>query len=195
MPRASPRVVSSPPGPRSPVWERPMNAAPRDRVRLMTRKLAGPGDTMDATGWQPDGWDAHTRIGVLAPHADVGPESELQALAPQGVRIYGARVLFTAMGSGGVMDPTIPHAPVRAFAEPPSDRRARASARPPDADRQPSVALGRPPCRRERRRRARLRAPVRHPPRTTTGMTRGGHRGRPRRRPESESAPASASQR
>ena len=60
-----------------------------------------------------------TRVGVLAPHADVGPESELQAMAPHGVRIYGSRVLFTAMGSGGVMDPTIPHAPVRAFAEPP----------------------------------------------------------------------------
>jgi maleate isomerase len=74
---------------------------------------------MNATRWRPDGWDAHTRIGVLAPHADVGPESELQAIAPRGVRIYGARVLFTAMGSGGVMDSTIPHAPVRAFAEPP----------------------------------------------------------------------------
>jgi maleate isomerase len=74
---------------------------------------------MNAPSWRPDGWDAHTRIGVLAPHADVGPESELQAMAPPGVRIYGGRVLFTAMGSGGVMDPTIPHAPVRAFAEPP----------------------------------------------------------------------------
>lgn len=71
------------------------------------------------TEWQADGWEARTRIGVLTPHADVGPESELQAMAPAGVRIHGARVLFTAMGSGGVMDPTIPHAPVRAFAEPP----------------------------------------------------------------------------
>jgi maleate isomerase len=74
---------------------------------------------MNAPSWRPDGWDAHTRIGVLAPHADVGPESELQAMAPEGVRIHGARVLFTAMGSGGVMDPTVPLAPVRAFAEPP----------------------------------------------------------------------------
>jgi maleate isomerase len=85
----------------------------------MTRELVKVAGTVNPTSWQPDGWDAHTRIGVLAPHADVGPESELQAMAPQGVRIYGARVLFTAMGSGGVMDPTIPHAPVRAFAEPP----------------------------------------------------------------------------
>ena len=83
----------------------------------MNRELVKVADTMNAT-WQPDGWDAHTRIGVLAPHADVGPESELQAMAPRAVRIYGARVLFTAM-SGGAMDPTIPHAPVRAFAEPP----------------------------------------------------------------------------
>jgi maleate isomerase len=74
---------------------------------------------MTGTSWQPDGWDARIRIGVLAPHADVGPESELQALAPAGVRVHGSRVLFAAMGSGGVMDSTIPHAPVRAFAEPP----------------------------------------------------------------------------
>jgi len=33
---------------------------------------------MSARSWQPDGWDAQVRIGVLAPHADVGPESELR---------------------------------------------------------------------------------------------------------------------
>lgn len=69
--------------------------------------------------WQPDGWDARTRIGLLTPHADVGPESEFQAMAPVTVGIYGARVPFGAMGAGGIMDPTIPLAPVRAFAEPP----------------------------------------------------------------------------
>jgi maleate isomerase len=74
---------------------------------------------MSARSWQPDGWDAQVRIGVLAPHADVGPESELQAMAPPGVRIHAARVLFTAMGPGGAMDPTIPHAPILAFAAPP----------------------------------------------------------------------------
>jgi maleate isomerase len=74
---------------------------------------------MTESTWRPDGWDARTRIGVLAPHADVGPESELQAMAPEGVRIHGARVPFAAMGPGGAMDRTIPHAPVRAFAEPP----------------------------------------------------------------------------
>jgi len=59
------------------------------------------------------------RIGLLIPHADVGPESELQAMAPLSVRIHGTRVPFGAMAAGGGMDPTIPLAPVRAFAEPP----------------------------------------------------------------------------
>ena len=69
--------------------------------------------------WKRDGWEATVRIGVLTPHADVGPELELQAMAPPGVAIHATRVPFGAMGAGGVMDPTIPLAPVRAFAEPP----------------------------------------------------------------------------
>jgi maleate isomerase len=69
--------------------------------------------------WRPDGWDVGWRIGVLTPHADVGPESELRAMAPSDVGIYAARVPFGAMAAGGAMDPTIPLAPVRAFAEPP----------------------------------------------------------------------------
>jgi maleate isomerase len=69
--------------------------------------------------WRRDGWEAGVRIGVLVPHADVGPESELAAMAPSGVGIHAARVPFGAMGAGGAMDPTIPLAPVRAFAEPP----------------------------------------------------------------------------
>jgi hypothetical protein len=36
--------------------------------------------------WQPDGW-GQIRIGVLTPHADVGPESEFHALAPDGISI------------------------------------------------------------------------------------------------------------
>jgi maleate isomerase len=73
----------------------------------------------EKTRWKRDGWEATTRIGVLTPHADVGPESELQAMAPTGVGIHATRVPFGAMAAGGVMDPTIPLAPVRAFAEPP----------------------------------------------------------------------------
>ena len=69
--------------------------------------------------WQPDGWDVRTRIGVLTPHADVGPESEIRAMAPESVGVHAARVPFGAMAAGGVMDPTIPLAPVAAFVEPP----------------------------------------------------------------------------
>ena len=69
--------------------------------------------------WHRDGWDATARVGVITPHADVGPESELQAMAPGGVVVHGARVRFGAMGAGGAMDPTIALEPVRAFAGPP----------------------------------------------------------------------------
>ncbi|WP_406366518.1 maleate cis-trans isomerase [Streptomyces sp. NBC_01546] len=69
--------------------------------------------------WQPDGWDVRVRLGVLTPHADVGPESELRAMAPADVGLHAARVPFGAMAAGGAMDPTIPLAPVRAFAGPP----------------------------------------------------------------------------
>ncbi len=71
------------------------------------------------TRWKRDGWEASVRVGVLTPHADVGPESELQAMAPPGVAIHATRVPFGGMAAGGGMDPTIPLAPVRAFAEPP----------------------------------------------------------------------------
>lgn len=74
---------------------------------------------MAVSRWVPDGWDSAVRIGVLVPHADVGPESELRAMAPPGVCIHGARVPFGAIRSGGGMDPTIALEPVRRFAEPP----------------------------------------------------------------------------
>lgn len=69
--------------------------------------------------WQNDGWNVRVRLGVLTPHADVGPESELRAMAPADVGIHAARVPFGAMQPGGRMDETIPLAPIRAFAEPP----------------------------------------------------------------------------
>jgi maleate isomerase len=69
--------------------------------------------------WSPDGWGAVTRLGLLIPHADVGPESELEAMAPDDVIIHATRVPFDAMTAGGTMDPTISLEPVRAFAEPP----------------------------------------------------------------------------
>lgn len=69
--------------------------------------------------WRPDGWEARWRIGVLTPAGDVGPESELRAMAPAGVAVHGARVGFAARGPGRDR-PTIAMEPVRAFAEPPS---------------------------------------------------------------------------
>ena len=68
--------------------------------------------------WQPDGW-AQTRIGVLTPHADVVPETEFGALAPDGISIHTMRVPFGAYKAGGTMDRIIADDPVRAFAEPP----------------------------------------------------------------------------
>jgi maleate isomerase len=68
--------------------------------------------------WQPDG-GARTRIGVLTPHADVWPEAEFVAMAPDGISIHAARIPFGAYRPGGTMDPTIAADPVRAFADPP----------------------------------------------------------------------------
>jgi maleate isomerase len=70
--------------------------------------------------WQPDGWAFRARIGVLVPHAAIGTESELAAMAPDGVSIHAARVYLGAMRDGGLMDPTIALEPVRAFTDPPA---------------------------------------------------------------------------
>ncbi len=69
--------------------------------------------------WQPDGWSFRARLGVIVPHAAIGTESELQAMAPEGVSIHATRVPLGVMRAGGVMDPTIALEPVRAFADPP----------------------------------------------------------------------------
>jgi maleate isomerase len=68
--------------------------------------------------WQPDSW-SKTRIGVLTPHADVNPESEFNAMAPEGISIHAARIPLSAYKPGGIMAPTIADDPVRAFADPP----------------------------------------------------------------------------
>ena len=70
--------------------------------------------------WANDGWGWRARIGVLVPHADVNPESEFNAMAPDGVSIHSARVPFGGMGRGGRMDPTISQDPVRGIVEPPA---------------------------------------------------------------------------
>jgi maleate isomerase len=69
--------------------------------------------------FQPDGW-GQTRIGVLTPHADIVPETEFNALAPDGFSIHAARVPFGGYRPGGSMDPTIANDPVRAIADPPA---------------------------------------------------------------------------
>ena len=69
--------------------------------------------------WQPDGWGFRARLGILVPHAAIGSESELAAMAPAGVSIHATRVPLGVMRAGGLMDPTIALEPVRAFADPP----------------------------------------------------------------------------
>ena len=51
----------------------------------MTIQAHQPGaeaQTPDTGRWNNDGWDVTARLGVVVPHADVGPESELRAMAP-----------------------------------------------------------------------------------------------------------------
>jgi len=70
--------------------------------------------------WQPDGWGARARIGILMPHFDIGPEAEFAAMAPAGVSIHSTRVPIGLTMPGTATDPGIALAPVRAFAEPPA---------------------------------------------------------------------------
>jgi len=74
---------------------------------------------MNTLTWQDDGWNPAVRIGVIAPHADVGPESEIRAMLPAGIGLHSARMHFAAMRPGGIMDPKIPHGPVKSFTDPP----------------------------------------------------------------------------
>jgi maleate isomerase len=69
--------------------------------------------------WRPDGWGFRARLGLLVAHASIGAESELRAMAPEGVSLHAARAYLGVMRAGGVMDPTIALEPVRAFADPP----------------------------------------------------------------------------
>src|SRR5215471_14870539 len=126
--------------------------------------------------WQPDGW-AQTRIGVLTPHADVVPETEFGALAPDGISIHAMRVPFGAYKVGGAMDRTIADDPVRAFAEPPlvDDAAEVLAAAPLHA----SVCFGFEPgrrarCRRNRARRHAIRARLEWR-RDRDGKRNGGH--------------------
>jgi maleate isomerase len=74
---------------------------------------------VDDREWRRDGWDADTRIGLLTPAGDVGPEAEFKAMSPSTVTVHASRVPFAAMRQRGAMDPTIALEAVRAFAQPP----------------------------------------------------------------------------
>lgn len=75
--------------------------------------------TMQDKIFRPDGWSAAARLGLVVPHADVGPEAECAALGGSQVSVHGARINFSAMRAGGEMDPKIPHDPVESFTRPP----------------------------------------------------------------------------
>ena len=61
--------------------------------------------------WNPDGWDAGVRIGVLTPHADIGPESELLVAAP--LHAIGGNG-FRAVGVIAALESRLPCAVVTA---------------------------------------------------------------------------------
>ena len=69
--------------------------------------------------WQRDG-SSNTKIGVLTPHLDPVPETELQAMAPQSVSIHAARVPLGMIGSDGRIVPSIGPDVAKAFSEPPA---------------------------------------------------------------------------
>ncbi|MDJ0318682.1 maleate cis-trans isomerase family protein [Arthrobacter antibioticus] len=69
--------------------------------------------------WKYDGWESDFKLGILTPHADVGPEAEAQAML-SGLRatVHGARVDFSPMHPGGSIDEKIAHDPVLRFIHP-----------------------------------------------------------------------------
>lgn len=69
--------------------------------------------------WRPDGAGWRARIGVLTPHLDPVPESEFQAIAPEGVSIHATRVPLGIVGPNGQIIPQVGPDVAQAFAEPP----------------------------------------------------------------------------
>ncbi len=86
--------------------------------------------------WQPDGWGARARIGLLMPHFDIGPEAEFAAMAPDGVTIHSTRVPLGVAMPGSATDPGIALAPERA-----SPSRLQSMMRPSSSLPHPSIQL------------------------------------------------------
>ena len=68
----------------------------------------------------PDGAGTRARIGVLTPHMDAVPESEFQALAPDGVSIHSARLPLGMVGPDGEIIPHVDAEIAKAFVDPPA---------------------------------------------------------------------------
>jgi maleate isomerase len=85
--------------------------------------------------WWPDGSSDVARIGILTPHLDPVPETELQAMAPAGVSIHAARAPLGMVGPDGKIIPRVDAEIARRFSEPPAvdDATALLSAVSPDA--------------------------------------------------------------
>jgi maleate isomerase len=70
--------------------------------------------------WMPDGAGTRAKIGVLTPHLDAVPESEYQAMAPEGVSMHAARVPLGMVGPDGEIFPHVDAEIAKAFACPPT---------------------------------------------------------------------------
>ena len=70
--------------------------------------------------WMPDGLSTKARIGLLTPHLDPVPETELQVMAPTGVTIHVARVPLGMVDTNGNIVPEIGPDVAKAFSEPPA---------------------------------------------------------------------------
>jgi hypothetical protein len=69
--------------------------------------------------WQLDGAGWRARVGALTPHLDPVPETELRAMAPQGVSIHAARVPLGTLDRDGNISLQRGAGAALAFAEPP----------------------------------------------------------------------------
>ncbi|HXQ49850.1 MAG TPA: hypothetical protein VN802_02045 [Stellaceae bacterium] len=68
--------------------------------------------------FRSDGWGWRARIGLLVPQADICPEAEFGAMAPEGVSIHATRVRFPEMPKEGTI-PLAGASALSAYLEPP----------------------------------------------------------------------------